>query len=96
MANESAYSDAEIAKHLEALPEWRYEDGALRRAIKTQGFVPALMLANAIGYQAELADHHPDLTVAWGRLTIALSTHSAGGITEKDFALARKIEALVR
>jgi 4a-hydroxytetrahydrobiopterin dehydratase len=92
----SAYSDAEIAKHLAALPEWRHEDGALRRVFKTDGFAPALMLANAIGYHAELADHHPDLTVGWGRLTVALSTHSAGGITEKDFALARKIEELAR
>ena len=97
MANKaSAYSDAEIARHLAALPEWRYEDGAIRRVFKTEGFAPALMLANAIGYHAERADHHPDLTVSWGRLTVALSTHSAGGITDKDFALARTIEEISR
>jgi 4a-hydroxytetrahydrobiopterin dehydratase len=95
MANKtSAYTDAEISRHLAALPEWRYENGALRRVYKTKGFTPALMLANAIGYHAELADHHPDLTVAWGRLDVALSTHSAGGITEKDFEMARKIEEI--
>ena len=95
MANKaSAYSEAEIMTRLAALPGWGYEGGALTRVFKTQGFAPALMLANAIGYHAELADHHPDLTVAWGKLSITLSTHSAGGITEKDFQLARKIEEL--
>ena len=50
------------------------------------------MLVNAIGYCAEAAYHHPDLSVTWGRITVKLSTHSAGGITDKDFALARRIE----
>ena len=50
------------------------------------------MLVNAIGYLAEAAYHHPDLTVTWGRVIVKLSTHSAGGITDKDFDLARKIE----
>jgi 4a-hydroxytetrahydrobiopterin dehydratase len=47
---------------------------------------------NAVGYLSEAAYHHPDLSVTWGRVTVKLSTHSAGGITEKDFALARQIE----
>ena len=50
------------------------------------------MLVNAIGYVAEAAYHHPDLSVTWGRVTVKLSTHSAGGITDKDFELARQIE----
>jgi 4a-hydroxytetrahydrobiopterin dehydratase len=50
------------------------------------------MLVNAIGFAAEAAYHHPDLSVTWGRITVKLSTHSAGGITDKDFELARKIE----
>jgi len=53
------------------------------------------MLVNAIGYLAEAAYHHPDLSVTWGRVTVKLSTHSAGGITDKDFALARQIEDVV-
>ena len=53
------------------------------------------MLVNAIGYYAEAAYHHPDLSVTWGRVTVKLSTHSAGGITDKDFALARQIEDVV-
>jgi 4a-hydroxytetrahydrobiopterin dehydratase len=47
---------------------------------------------NAIGYYAEAADHHPDLQVTWGSVAVALNTHSAGGITAKDIALARQIE----
>ena len=52
------------------------------------------MLVNAIGYLAEAAYHHPDLTVTWGRVTVKLQNHAAGGITDKDFELARKIEEI--
>ena len=50
------------------------------------------MLVNAIGYLAEAAWHHPDLSVTWGKVWVKLKTHSAGGITDKDFELAKKIE----
>jgi 4a-hydroxytetrahydrobiopterin dehydratase len=50
------------------------------------------MLVNVIGFLAEAADHHPDLSVTWAKVWVKLQTHSAGGITDKDFALARKIE----
>jgi 4a-hydroxytetrahydrobiopterin dehydratase len=53
------------------------------------------MLVNAIGYLAEAAFHHPDLSVTWARVVVKLTTHSAGGITDKDFALARRIEEVV-
>ena len=53
------------------------------------------MLVNAVGYLAEAAYHHPDLTVTWGRITVKLQNHAAGGITDKDFELARKIEEVV-
>ena len=64
----------------------------IRRNYKTDGWPTTLMLVNAIGYLAEAAYHHPDLAVTWGRVQVKLSTHSAGGITDKDFALARQIE----
>jgi 4a-hydroxytetrahydrobiopterin dehydratase len=53
------------------------------------------MLVNTIGYCAEAADHHPDLSVTWARVTVKLSTHSAGGITKKDFAVAERLEEVV-
>ena len=90
--NEPAYSPAEIEERLRQLPGWYYEGELIQRVYKTDGWRDALMLANAIGFFAEAADHHPDLTVSWGRVTVALSTHSARGITEKDFELARKCE----
>ena len=77
------------------MTDWRLEDGWLRRKLTTDGWPTTLMLVNAIGYLAEAAYHHPDLAVTWGKLWIKLKTHSAGGITDKDFALAKKIEEVV-
>lgn len=92
---EPTYDDAQIAERLTALPGWYYEDGWLRRWYKTDGWATTLMLVNAIGYCAEAAYHHPDLSVTWARVGVKLKTHSAGGITDKDFALARRIEEVV-
>jgi 4a-hydroxytetrahydrobiopterin dehydratase len=92
---EPTYTEAEIAEKLAALPGWYFEDGWIRRYYKTDGWPVTLMLVNAIGYLAEAANHHPDLSVTWARVGVKLSTHSAGGITEKDFALARQFEAVV-
>ena len=92
MAKEAPLSDTEIRERLGLLPGWRYEDGAIRRAYQTDGWPTTLMLVNAIGFFAEAADHHPDLKVSWGSVELALNTHSAGGITEKDFELARLVE----
>src|SRR4030095_2975178 len=92
---ETTYDEAQIAERLRDLPGWYLEDGWIRRVYKTDGWPTTLMLVNAIGYLSEAAYHHPDLSVTWGRITVKLSTHSAGGITDKDFALARKIEDAV-
>ena len=89
---EPVFTEAQIAARLSDLPGWFFEDGWIRRVYKTDGWPTTLMLVNAIGYLAEAAYHHPDLTVTWGRVVVKLSTHSAGGITEKDIALARRIE----
>jgi 4a-hydroxytetrahydrobiopterin dehydratase len=89
---EPTYNEAQIAERLTALPGWYYEDKLIRRVYKTDGWPTTLMLVNAIGFLAEAAYHHPDLSVTWGRITVKLSTHSAGGITDKDFELARRIE----
>ena len=89
---ERTYNGTELADRLRALPGWYAGDGCIGRVYKTDGWPITLMLTNAIGYLSEAADHHPDLLVTWGRLTVTLSTHSAGGITDKDFELARRIE----
>lgn len=96
MANkEVTYDEAQITERLHAIPGWYFEDGWIRRVYKTDGWPTTLMLVNAIGYLAEAAYHHPDLSVTWGRVIVKLSTHSAGGITDKDFELARHIDEAV-
>ena len=89
---ERTYSETEIQEKLKAFPGWWCEDGWIRRSYKTDGWPTTLMLVNAIGYLAEVADHHPDLAVAWARVIVKLQNHAAGGVTDKDFELARKIE----
>ena len=91
---ESPLSNAQITEALSELSGWYHEDGTIRRVYETEGWPTTLMLVNAIGYCAEAADHHPDLTVSWGRVVVALSTHSAKGITGKDFELARKFDEI--
>src|SRR5215510_11456195 len=89
---EPTYDSQQIAERLTSLPGWYFEDGWIRRVYKTDGWPTTLMLVNAIGYVAEAAYHHPDLSVTWGRVTVKLMTHSAGGVTDKDFLVARRIE----
>src|SRR5437016_2252935 len=91
------YTDADIPGKLaeHGLTAWNLEDGWLRRKFTTDGWPTTLMLVNAIGFLAEAAWHHPDLSVTWGKVWVKLKTHSSGGITDKDFALARQIEQIV-
>ncbi len=77
------------------LDRWRVDDaGYLERRFKTEGWPTTLLLVNAIGYISEAAWHHPDLEVSYNRVTVRLRTHSANGITEKDVALAARIEEI--
>jgi 4a-hydroxytetrahydrobiopterin dehydratase len=91
------YTEEEIPGLLteQGLTTWYLEDGWLRRKYNTDGWRGTLLLVNAIGFLCEAAYHHADLAVTWGKVWVKLKTHSAGGITDKDFALARKIEETV-
>lgn len=91
---ERTYTEQEAARALAEMPAWRAERGTITRTFETEGWGTTLMLVNAIGFIAEAADHHPDLEVSWAKVAVRLSTHSAGGITDKDVALAREIERL--
>jgi len=92
MPKEVPYTDAQIAEQLGGLQGWSYTDKAIRRVYETGGWPMTLMLVNALGFIAEAADHHPALIVTYKRVAVALSTHSAGGVTAKDFELARKFD----
>ena len=91
------YSETEIAAKITelGLAGWYLEDGWLRRKYNTDGWPQTLMAVNAIGYLCEAAYHHADLSITWGKLWVKLQTHSAGGVTDKDFDLAKKVEEVV-
>jgi 4a-hydroxytetrahydrobiopterin dehydratase len=94
--SEHAYTEAEIRQKLDVeLPHWYYEDGWIRRKYKTAGWKATLMVVNTVGHLAEAAWHHPDLTVSYAFVIVKLVTHSAKGVTDKDFALAKKIEEVI-
>jgi 4a-hydroxytetrahydrobiopterin dehydratase len=91
------YGPAEVEAKIKelALDGWYLEDGWLRKKYNTDGWPTTLMLVNAIGFLCEAAYHHADLAVTWGKVWVKLMTHSEGGITDKDFGLARKIDEVV-
>jgi 4a-hydroxytetrahydrobiopterin dehydratase len=96
-STEKVYSDDEIQQRLVGpLQHWYVEDGWLRRKYRTEGWKGTLMVVNAVGHLAEAAWHHPDLTVSYAFVIVKLKTHSAKGITDKDFALAGKIESFIQ
>ena len=87
-------SDSEIDERL-AGSGWRREGDALVRDVELSGFKDAMALANAVADAANEANHHPDILVHdYKHLRLTLSTHSAGGVTENDFALAETIDGL--
>jgi 4a-hydroxytetrahydrobiopterin dehydratase len=77
------------------LPGWELDGDAIRRTIRTAGWKASLMVATTIGHLAEVAWHHPDLHVSWGSVGVVLTSHDAGGVTERDLALARRIDEVI-
>lgn len=94
---DTTYDEAAIRERLARdLPHWRYEDGWIRRTYRTSSWKGTLMVINAVGHLAEAAWHHPDLTASYAWVEVRLMNHHAKGITDKDFALAAKIEDVVQ
>ena len=92
----NVFTEAQIATRLpQELPRWSFANGHIERVFKTAGWKATLMVVNAVGHLAEAAWHHPDLAVSYASVTVRLTTHDAGGITDRDFELARQIEAMV-
>lgn len=86
----------EIATERRTAPGWQIDGGEIARTFTLPSFTAALVFASAVGQLAERADHHPDILIRYRKVTLTLSTHSAGGLTEKDFSLAREIDTIVR
>ena len=85
-------SESEISARLGALPGWTYGNHAISKQYRFKDFMAAIGFINRIAPLAEAADHHPDILINYSRVTFSCSTHSEGGVTEKDFALAGQIE----
>jgi len=77
------------------LPRWALVDGALERKYQTNGWKSTLMVVNAIGHLAEAAWHHPEILMTYASVEVRLDTHDAGGVTDRDFELAARIEDFV-
>ena len=86
--------DDEIAAGLASLAGWRHHDGAIRKQFTFDNFLGSVMFVNRITGAAEASNHHPDLAISWNTVTVTLTTHSQGGVTSADLALAAQIEAL--
>jgi 4a-hydroxytetrahydrobiopterin dehydratase len=86
-----AFSSAEIQQGLAAIPDWALNDGALVRSFSFADFREAMSFVNSVAALAERAGHHPDIDIRYNKVNLALSSHDAGGVTERDFSLASEI-----
>jgi 4a-hydroxytetrahydrobiopterin dehydratase len=94
MARPKILDAAVVEEWLRAHPDWSREGDCLARTYRLPDFGAALALAVRIGMVAEKRDHHPDVTVGWGKAKVVWTTHDAGGITELDLALAEATDAV--
>ena len=84
----------QVQTRLRTLEGWELQGGSIQRTFKFKNFVEAIAFVNRIVEPAESANHHPDLEVSYGKVVVTLTTHDAGGLTEKDFDLAQAIAAV--
>ena len=87
-------SDDEVEDRLRSLEGWERKDDAIERQFQFEDFQGSVDFVNRITPPAEEMNHHPDLAISWNKVTVTLSTHSQGGLTENDFELASQIESL--
>jgi len=85
---------AEIQTRLQSFSHWSLQGNCLQSKIVFKDFIEAVAFVNRLVEPAEAAAHHPDIAISYNAVTVSLSTHDAGGITTKDFALAAAIDAL--
>lgn len=89
-------TDAQIEAALQAVPEWSLVSEAIQRTYQFKSFVDSMKFVSKVAKAAEADQHHPDILIRYNKVTLTLSTHDAGGITAKDFALATKCDGFVR
>jgi 4a-hydroxytetrahydrobiopterin dehydratase len=86
-------SDEEIRKHIAALTGWELAGREIRKTYPLDSFAGAMAFANRVAGLAENADHHPDILIQYSKVTLTLSSHDVGGLTERDFRLAGQIDS---
>ena len=89
-------TDEEIRSRLSDLDGWERDGNTIRRDFDLEDFVEAVEFTRRLVEPAEEANHHPDLDVSWGSVVVHLTTHDAGGLTDRDFSLARTINRIYR
>ncbi|MGH3377256.1 MAG: 4a-hydroxytetrahydrobiopterin dehydratase [Actinoallomurus sp.] len=87
-------SEAEVERELAGTPGWERAGDTIVRTVKFKDFAEAMVFVNRVAEVAEEANHHPDITIRWNLVTLTQSTHVAGGLTEHDFRLARRLNTL--
>ena len=85
---------AQIKSALIAVPDWKKTSVTIARTFAFKDFPAAIRFVHAVAKLAEKAGHHPDIDIRWNKVTLTLTTHSEGGLTEKDFKLARQVDQL--
>ena len=88
-----ALSKGEVDARLAGMEGWKRDDDEIEKKFQFDGFAQAVAFVNRVADAAEAADHHPDIKISYNKVKMSLSTHSEGGVTEKDFALAAQIDA---
>lgn len=92
----AAFDEKIIHEKLKNFDGWKYEKEQIFKEYQLKDFQSALNFVNKVGAEAEAMNHHPDILMhSWNKVKISVSTHSEGGITEKDFSLAKKIEEIL-
>jgi 4a-hydroxytetrahydrobiopterin dehydratase len=89
----AALTEAAVRERLKALPGWERHGSSIRRSYKFPDFKAAMAFANRVAELAEAQDHHPDMLVQYGQVTLTLTSHDTGGLTARDFRLAQTIDA---
>ncbi len=93
----SRLNQDQINSNFSKLTGWSFDNDAIQKQFQFKDFIEALSFVNTVGLESEKMDHHPDILMfAWNKVKITISTHSDGGVTEKDFQLAQKIEDRVK
>lgn len=84
----------QIKTALASVPDWKQNGNSITRTYQFKDFPGAIKFVNAVAEPAEKSNHHPDIDIRWNKVTLVLSTHDAGGLTEKDFSLAKQFDRL--